>query len=126
MILTISGGENKIMDAKTLKANIQKELKNLHKEDLGLAEGVNIVLTIIIMLIVGVIGLFIGDKVLTVAGTFTNTDLTNATNSLTSTVSTGFSFLVILVVAAIGGIALSYVMYYMGGALGGGKQGGAM
>ena len=100
--------------------------KFMHQEDLGLMEGVNIVMTIVIMLIVGVIGLFIGDKVLSTAGTFTDANLTAAKNSLTTTVSTGFSFLVILVVAAIGGIALLYVMRYMGTFFVSQKGGGAL
>ena len=100
-----------------IKLAIKPYLDRLKERDCGLMEGVQIVMTIVIMLIVGVIGLFIGDKVLSVSttsGNFSDANLTAAKNSLTSTVSTGFSFLVILVVAAIGGIALLYVMRYMG------------
>jgi nitrate/nitrite transporter NarK len=114
------------MDAKTLKTIIEKQVEKLNRKDIALLEGVQIVMLIVVMLIVGVIGLFIGDKVLVVAGNFSDANLTLAKNSLTSTVSTGFSFLVILVVATIGGVALAYVMTYMGRMFQSRQQGGAM
>lgn len=96
------------------------ELKEDHK---GLTDAIHIVMALVMIIVVGAIGVFIADRTLTA----TDTD-GNASNGLTlgnatlgsmlvnflSAGNTGSSFVVILVIAFIGGIAISYLLGMFG------------
>lgn len=81
----------------------------LKKNEKGLSDAVNIVMALVMIVVVGTIGLFIADETITATGTPTNASLANMLGNLTSATQTGSSFIVILIIAFIGGIAISYM-----------------
>jgi hypothetical protein len=80
----------------------------------GLQDAVNIVLALVMIVVVGAIGIFVADKTVTATGTPANANLSAMQTSLLSAGQTGSSFVVILVIAFIGGIAISYMFGMMG------------
>ena len=92
-----------------IKMKLSLAKKAWNASDKGLTDAVNIVLSLVVIGVAGAIGLFIMDRVSTTTGTPTNAAIRNASNSTFSTVDTGFSFVVILVIAFIGTIALGYI-----------------
>lgn len=80
----------------------------------GLQDAVNIVLSLVMIVVVGAIGIFVADKTVTATGTPANTNLSTMQTSLLSAGQTGASFIVILVIAFIGGIAIAYMFGMMG------------
>lgn len=103
---------------KIVKDNFAK----LKSDDRGLMDAINIVLALVMIVVVGAIGIFIADKVLTATGTVTQANLSAMQTNLLSSGQTGSSFIIILVIAFIGGIAISY-MFSMLGRTGGGGPG---
>ena len=75
----------------------------------GIIDIVYIAVYLGIAVAAGAITLFIANQVVTITGTPTNSHLSNASNNLMSTADTGYSFLPIVAVAAIGAIAIGYV-----------------
>ena len=80
----------------------------------GLQDAVNIVLALVMIVVVGAIGIFVADKTVTATGTPANANLSAMQTSLLGSGQTGASFIVILVIAFIGGIAISYMFGMMG------------
>ena len=80
----------------------------------GLQDAVNIVLALVMIVVVGAIGIFVADKTVTATGTPSNANLSAMRTSLLSAGETGSSFVVILVIAFIGGIAIAYMFGMMG------------
>jgi hypothetical protein len=89
-------------------------LKKLKSDERGLQDAVNIVLALVMIVVVGAIGVYIADKTVTATGTPANANLSAMQTSLLSAGQTGSSFVVILVIAFIGGIAISYMFGMMG------------
>ena len=94
--------------------SLMEKLQKFKKSDSGLFEAVNIVLALVMITIVGGIGIYIADTVQDTTGTPTQTNLSAMNTDLLSAGDTGSSFIVILVIAAIGGIAISYLFGMMG------------
>ncbi len=112
-----------------------RKVKSLKQNEKGLLEIVYIAVYLGIAVAAGAIVLFITSKVVDITTTsdpsliynetdlYKNSHLANASNNLMSTADTGYSFLPIVAVAAIGAIAIGYVFGLipgMGGAKGGG------
>lgn len=72
----------------------------------------------------GAIVLFITNQVVTITGTPSNSHLNNSSNNLLATIDTGYSFLPIVAVAAIGAVAIGYVFGLIPGMGKGGGGGG--
>ncbi len=89
-------------------------MKELKKDNRGLMDAVQIVLALVLIVITGAIGIFIADTTLTAVGTVVNASLMGMLVNILSAGSTGSSFIVILVIAFIGGIAISYLMGMFG------------
>jgi hypothetical protein len=89
-------------------------LKKLKSDERGLQDAVNIVLALVMIVVVGAIGIFVADKTVTATGTPANANLSAMQTSILSSGQTGASFIVILVIAFIGGIAISYMFGMMG------------
>ena len=90
-------------------------IKTMWKREDGLMETVDIVLALVMIVIVGAIGIFIADTTLDATGTPTNSVLNTTQNNILSAGSTGSSFVIILIIASIGGIAISYLFGMLGG-----------
>lgn len=88
--------------------------KSFWSDRSGLMGAVNIVLALVMMTIVGGIGIYIADTVQDTTGTPTQANLSSMNTNLLGSAQTGSSFIVILVIAAIGGIAISYLFGMMG------------
>jgi hypothetical protein len=93
----------------------------------GITDAVDIIKGLVMIVVIGAIGVFIADRTLT--ATAINTRMKNATdevnrttvaglanmsNNVLSAGDTGSSFIVILVIAFIGGIAISYLAFFGG------------
>src|SRR3989304_1651193 len=72
------------------------------------------VLALVMIVVVGAIGIFVADRTVTATGTPVNDNLSAMQTALLSSGQTGSSFIVILVIAFIGGIAISYMFGLMG------------
>lgn len=83
-------------------------------DERGLQDAVNIVLALVMIVVVGAIGIFIADRTVTATGTPTNANLSAMQTDILGAGETGSSFVVILVIAFIGGIAISYMFGLMG------------
>jgi hypothetical protein len=94
----------------------------LKQDNKGLVELVYIAVYLGIAVAAGAIVLFITSKVVDITGTPTNSHLSNASENLMDTADTGYSFLPIVAVAAIGAIAIGYVFGLIPG-MGAGKDG---
>lgn len=84
------------------------------KDEKGIQDAVNIVMALVMIVVVGAIGIFIADETMSAAGTPTNATLNNTLANLVSAGNTGSSFIVILIIAFIGGIAISYMFLMRG------------
>lgn len=94
------------------------KLKELKNNQGGLMDAVNIVLALVMIVVVGAIGVFIADTTMTATGTPGNATLAGMLGNFLSAGSTGSNFIVILIIAFIGGIAINYLF----GMLGGGRR----
>lgn len=81
------------------------EQKSIKSNEKGLLEIVYIAVYLGIAVAAGSIVLFITSRVVAITGTPTNSHLSNASENLMNTADTGYSFLPIVAVAAIGAIA---------------------
>jgi ABC-type multidrug transport system permease subunit len=81
----------------------------LKSDQRGLQDAVNIVLALVMIVVVGAIGIFVADKTVTATGTPANSNLSAMQTNLLSAGQTGSSFVVILVISFIGGIAIAYM-----------------
>ena len=78
-------------------------------ESANMGDIIAIVIGIVVIGIAGAIGIFIMDKIVTVTGTPINSALANSSTSLLNTIDTGFSFIVILLIAVVGAIAIGTI-----------------
>ena len=92
------------------------EAKQLMAAKDAMLQIVNIAIYLGIAVVAGSIVIYIVQAVLTVTGTPTNSHLVNATDNLISTMDTGYSFLPIVAVAAIGAVAIGFVFGLIPGA----------
>lgn len=90
------------------------KLKLRKDDDKGLMEVVDIVLALVMIVIVGAIGVYIADTTLDATGTPTNAVLNTTQNNILSAGSTGSSFVIILIIASIGGLAITYLFGMLG------------
>ena len=88
-----------------LKASVKKFQKN----EAGMWEAVSIVQALVALIVIGAIGIYIADETTTITGTPAQANLSAMQTNVLSTGETGSSFLPILVIAFIGGIAMVYV-----------------
>ena len=78
-------------------------------ESANMGDIIAIVIGIVVIGVAGAIGIFIMDKIVTVTGTPSNSALANSSTSLLNTIDTGFSFIVILLIAVVGAIAIGTI-----------------
>ena len=104
---------------KFFKAKIQAA--SMIRDERGLIDIVYIAVYLGIAVVAGAITIYITQQVLTTTGTPTNVRLNNSSNNLLSSMETGYSFLPIVAVAAIGAVAIGYVFNLIPGL---GKRGG--
>lgn len=88
--------------------------KDMAKDESGMSEAVDIVMALIMIVVVGAIGIFIADQVVTRTGTPSNANLSAMQTDILGAGETGSGFIVILVIAFIGGIAISYMFGLIG------------
>lgn len=93
---------------------VKAQMKAFMDGERGLTDAVEIIKGLVMIVVIGAIGIFVGDKVLTTTGTPANARLYNMSNNTLSAGDTGSSFVVILVIAFIGGIAISYLAFFGG------------
>lgn len=93
--------------------------------DSGLTDAVEIIKALVMIVVIGAIGVFVADRTVTVtainprmvnatdeANRTTAAGLANMSTNILNTGDTGSSFIVILVIAFIGGLAISYLAFF--------------
>lgn len=90
-----------------------KKFDPFHSEH-AMTEAVEIVLALVMIVVVGAIGIFIADKTVTATGTPAQANLSAMQTDILGAGETGSSFIVILIIAFIGGVAISYMFGLMG------------
>ena len=93
---------------------LMEKLKKLHRDESGLQQAVGIVMALIMIIVVGSIGIFIADTTQTAVGTPAQANLSAMNTNFLEAGQTGSSFIVILIIAFIGGIAIMYLMGMFG------------
>lgn len=83
--------------------------KSMSRDQRGLMDAVNIVMALVMIVVVGAIGIYIADQVVTQTGTPSNANLSAMQTDILGAGETGSGFIVILIIAFIGGIAISYM-----------------
>lgn len=76
----------------------------------GLAQAVDIVMALIAIVVIGAIGIFIADRTVTATGTPAQANLSAMQTAILGAGQTGSQFIVILIIAFIGGVAISYLL----------------
>lgn len=92
------------------------KLKSLNDDERGIADAVNIVMGLVMIVVVGAIGIFVADTVVTETGTPANANLSAIQTNILGSAETGSSFIVILIIAFIGAIAIGYIFMMSGSA----------
>ena len=87
--------------------------EKFRKNESGMQEAVNIVMALVMIVIVGAIGIFVADQVVTQTGTPTNANLSAMQTDILGAGETGSGFIIILIIAFIGGIAIAYMFNMM-------------
>ena len=95
----------------SMKTGIGKFLQDRR----GVWETVNIVQALVALIVTGVIGIYIAQQTVTTAGTPSQANLSAMQTNLLGAGQTGSGFIVILIIAFIGGIALAYLAGMFGG-----------
>jgi len=93
------------------------KLKSLNDEkegQSGLMEVVEIVLALVMIVVVGAIGIYIADTTVTATGTPSNANLSAMRTDILGAGDTGSSFIIILIIASIGGLAIAYLLGMVG------------
>jgi len=85
------------------------KLKKFVKDQSGLQDAVGIVMALIMIIVVGSIGIFIADQTQTAVGTPAQANLSAMNTNFLEAGQTGSSFIVILIIAFIGGVAIAYL-----------------
>lgn len=85
------------------------KLRSLNDDNRGIQDAVNIVMALVIMVVAGAIGIFIADTVLDTTGTPAQANLSAMQTNILAAGQTGSSFVVILIIAFIGAVALGYI-----------------
>jgi len=101
------------------------KLRNIFKDEKALSDAVDIIKGLVMIVVVGAIGVFVADQVVTTtnlnpnmvndsdtANMTSNANITEMQRNILQTGETGSDFLVILVIAFIGGIAISYLAFF--------------
>lgn len=88
--------------------NKVKKYDPFHSEH-AMSEAVDIVMALVMIVVVGAIGVYIADQVVTQTGTPANANLSAMRTDILGAGETGSGFIVILIIAFIGGIAISYM-----------------
>jgi len=86
-----------------------EKLKKFKNDQSGLQDAVGIVMALVMIVVIGAIGIFIADTTVTETGTPTNANLSAMQTNILGAGETGSSFIVILIIAFIGGIAIAYL-----------------
>lgn len=95
----------------TIKSGIQK----FKDGEGGMTDVVEIVKALGLIVVIGAIMVFIADEVVTTTGTPTNANLSAMQTSILGAAQTGSNFIVILIIAFIGSIAIGYMAFFGGG-----------
>ena len=96
--------------ADKVKAGVQK----FKDGEGGMTDVVEIVKSLGLIVVIGAIMIFIADRVVTTTGTPTNANLSAFQNNTLGAAQTGSSFVVILIIAFIGSIAIGYMAFFGG------------
>lgn len=97
------------IDLEILKQRLKDDVDKFKSHEGGMSEVIDIVMTLVLIVIVGAIGIFIADQVVTTTGTPSNTNLSAMRTDILSAGDTGSGFIVILIIAFVGAVAIGYM-----------------
>jgi len=104
--------ENTWKAMKNQASKVKKQMDAFVVGESGLMDAVDIIKGLVMIVVIGAIGVFVADQVVTTTGTPTQANLSAMQTNILTTGETGSDFLVILVIAFIGGIAISYLAFF--------------
>jgi len=104
--------ENTWKAMKNQANKVKKQIDAFVVGESGLMDAVDIIKGLVMIVVIGAIGVFVADQVVTTTGTPTQANLSAMQTNILTTGETGSDFLVILVIAFIGGIAISYLAFF--------------
>lgn len=96
---------------------LKLKVKQFIDGEAGMMEVIDVIRVLVVAVVMAAIGVFIADKTVTATGTVTDANLSAFRNNTLGAANTGSSFVVILIIAFIGGLAITYLY----GAFYGGK-----
>lgn len=91
---------------------VKKNVKKFVDGESGMTDVVEIVKALGLIVVIGAIMIFIADRVVTTTGTPTNANLSAFQTNILGSAQTGSSFIVILIIAFIGSIAIGYMAFF--------------
>ena len=81
-------------------------------EERGIMDAVEIIKGLVMIVVIGAIGVYVADQVVTTTGTPAQANLSAMQTNVLAAGETGSNFIVILIIAFIGGIAISYLAFF--------------
>jgi len=102
------------------KAVAEKKVMNFLGDKRGVMDATSIAVTVVILVIVAAIGVYIANEIYNIAEVSTTSAFYVASQKVPAIMNTSYGLLLILVIAAIAGVIISYLL----GAFGGARRGG--
>jgi len=98
-----------------VKEALKKFGKKIKEDTRGVMDAVNIAVTVVVLVVVSAIGVFIADKIYSVAEVTSSSAFYNASQQVPTIMNTSYSMLLILVIAVIAGVIIAYLIGGFGG-----------
>lgn len=97
------------VDLEILKQRLKGDVDALKSHEGGMSEVIDIVMVLVMIVVIGAIGIFVADNVVTQTGTPANANLSAMRTDILGAGETGSGFIVILIIAFIGAVAIGYM-----------------
>ncbi|RLJ06644.1 MAG: hypothetical protein DRP18_00175 [Candidatus Aenigmatarchaeota archaeon] len=104
------------------KAVAEKKVIDFLGDKRGQMDATSIAVTVVILVTVTAIGAYIANEIYTIAAVTSGSSFYTAAQKVPSIMNTSYGLLLILVIAAIAGVIITYLLGAFGGA--GGRRGG--
>jgi len=104
------------------KAVAEKKVMDFISDRRGQMDATSIAVTVVILVVVAAIGVYIANEIFDIAAVTSGSQFYTASQKVPSIMNTSYGLLLILVIAAIAGTIIAYLLGAFGGA--GGRRGG--
>ncbi|RLJ04618.1 MAG: hypothetical protein DRP18_04480 [Candidatus Aenigmatarchaeota archaeon] len=104
---------------KFAKAVAEKKVMDFLGDRRGQMDAISIAVTVVVLVVVAAIGVYIANKIFSVAEVTSGSQFYTASQQVPSIMNTSYGLLLILVIAAISGAIIYYLVHAFGGMRGG-------